>query len=89
MNDDKIKGAMQKIGGHIEEAAGALVGDKNLKDAGQEDQLKGGAREAWGNVKDAGNALIDKAKAAKYDAEAKSEQADVFDREHDVSVDRP
>ncbi len=85
MNDDKIKGAFQKIGGHVEEAAGALVGDHDLKDAGREDQIKGGAREAWGSVKDAGNALIDKAKAAKYDAEAKSDRADAFDREHDTT----
>ena len=88
MNDDKIKGVLQKIGGRIEESAGALVGDQNLKDAGREDQIKGGAREAWGNVKDAGNALVDKARAAKYDAEAKSERAEAFDREHDVTVDR-
>ncbi len=81
MNEDKIKGAFQKIGGHVEEAAGALVGDHDLKDAGREDQIKGGAREAWGNVKDAGNALVDKAKAAKYDAETKSDRADAFDRE--------
>ncbi len=86
MNDDKLKGVMQKVGGHIEEAAGALVGDHALKDAGREDQIKGGAREAWGNVKYAGNALVDKAKAAKYDAEAKSERADAFDREHDSTA---
>jgi uncharacterized protein YjbJ (UPF0337 family) len=69
VNNDTVKGALQKVGGHVEEAAGALVGDHNLKEAGREDQIKGGAREAWGNVKDAGNALIDKAKAAKFDAE--------------------
>ncbi|RRA49179.1 CsbD family protein [Acidipila sp. EB88] len=86
MNDDKVKGVLQKIGGRVEEAAGTLVGDHNLKEAGQEDQIKGSAREAWGNVKDAGNALIDKAKAAKYDAEAKSERAEAFDREHEVKV---
>ena len=86
MNDDKIKGVLQKIGGHVEEAAGALVGDANLKIAGQEDQIKGSAREAWGNVKDAGDALIDRARAAKIDAEAKSEQAKAFDREHEVRV---
>lgn len=87
MNDDKAKGVMQKIGGHIEEAAGALVGDENLKVAGKEDQIKGGAREAWGNVKDAGDALVDRARAAKYDAEAKSDRAEAFDREHAVEVD--
>ena len=86
MNNDTIKGELQKIGGHIEEAAGALVGDENLKIAGQEDQIKGAAREAWGNVKDAGNALIDRARAAKFDAEAKSERAKTFDREHRVEI---
>ncbi len=85
MNDDKLKGVMQKIGGHVEEAAGALVGDHALKDAGREDQIKGSAREAWGNVKDAGNSLIDKAKAAKYDAEVKSDRANAFDRDHEVT----
>ncbi len=84
MNDDKIKGVLQKIGGHVEEAAGALVGDQALKDAGKEDELKGSARQAWGNVKDAGNSLIDQAKAAKYDAEAKSNRAEAFDRDHEV-----
>ena len=82
MNEDNIKGSLQKIGGHIEEAAGALVGDHDLKDAGREDQLKGSAREAWGNVKDAGNALVDRARAAKYEAEVKSDAAESFDREH-------
>lgn len=86
MNDDTIKGELQKVGGHIEEAAGALVGDENLKIAGQEDQIKGAAREAWGNVKEAGNALIDRARAAKFDAEVKSERAKEFNREHRVEV---
>jgi uncharacterized protein YjbJ (UPF0337 family) len=88
MNDDTVKGALQKAGGRVEEAAGALVGDHNLKAAGREDQLKGSAREAWGNVKDAGNALIDKAKAAKFDAEAKTDRVDSFEREHTVTRDR-
>lgn len=86
MNDDKIKGVFQKIGGHIEEAAGALVGDENLKVAGKEDQLKGGAREAWGNVKDAAGNLVDQAKAAKFDAEAKQGKYEAYEKEHDVEV---
>jgi uncharacterized protein YjbJ (UPF0337 family) len=86
MNSDTIKGGLQKIGGHIEEAAGALVGDESLKIAGQEDQIKGAAREAWGNVKEAGEALIDRARAAKLDAEIKSERAKAFDREHSVEI---
>ncbi len=86
MNDDKIKGVLQKIGGHIEEAAGALVGDENLKVAGKEDQLQGGAREAWGNVKDAGDALVDRARAAKYDAEGKTAEYEAYERQHAVEV---
>ncbi len=86
MNDDKIKGVLQKVGGRVEEAAGTLVGSENLKIAGQEDQVKGSAREAWGNVKDAGNALIDRARVAKADAEVKSERAEAFEREHEVTV---
>lgn len=89
MNDDKLKGALQKAAGHVEESAGALVGDRNLQAAGQEDQLKGSAREAWGNVKDAGAALIDRARAAKLDAEEKSERADSFEREHEIHTVKP
>ena len=87
MNEDNLKGILQKAGGRIEEAAGVLSGDANLKTAGQEDQLKGAAREAWGNVKDAGNALIDNARAAKFDAEEKTGRAEAFDRDHKVEVD--
>jgi uncharacterized protein YjbJ (UPF0337 family) len=86
MNDDTIKGTLQKIGGRIEESAGVLINDPALKNAGREDQLKGKAREAWGNVKDAGNALIDRARAAKYDAELKSEEAAAFERDHKIEV---
>ena len=87
MNADNIKGVLQKIGGHIEEAAGALVGDENLKVAGKEDQLDGSARDAWGNVQNAGDALIDRAKAAKYDAQTKSDSAEAYKGEHTVEVD--
>ncbi len=83
MNEDTLKGTLQKVGGRVEESAGALVGDHDLKEAGREDQVKGAARDAWGNVKDAGNALVDKVKAAKYDAETKSSDAEAFERTHD------
>ena len=87
MNSDSIKGVLQKAGGHIEEAAGALVGDENLKVAGKEDQLQGSAREAWGNVKDAGDSLVDKAKAAKYEAEARTDRSEAYEKEHSASID--
>jgi uncharacterized protein YjbJ (UPF0337 family) len=89
MNKDQIKGALQKAGGHIEEAAGALVGDAGLKSAGQEDQIKGDARQAWGNLQEAGDALIDRAKVAKADAEVKAARAQAWDREHQVVVQLP
>ncbi len=79
MNEDIVKGTLQKIGGRIEEAAGALAGDPNLKDAGREDQLKGAARNAWGNVKDAGEALVDRARAARHEAEINSESPHGFE----------
>jgi uncharacterized protein YjbJ (UPF0337 family) len=86
MNGDQVKGILQKAGGHVEEAAGALVGDEGLKLAGKEDQIKGDARQAWGNVKDAGDALIDRAKVAKADAEVKAARAEAFDEEHKIEV---
>jgi uncharacterized protein YjbJ (UPF0337 family) len=76
MNEDNVKGSLQKVGGRVEEAAGVLVGDHELKQAGREDQLKGTVREAWGNVKDAGHALVDHARAVKYEAEAEAAKAD-------------
>ena len=87
MNYDTIKGVLQKAGGRVEEATGVLAGDADLKTAGQEDQLKGAAREAWGKMKDAGNALIDNGRAAKFDAEAKSDRAEPFDRDFKIEVD--
>ena len=87
MNSDTVKGILQKVGGRVEESAGALVNSENLKVAGKEDQLDGSAREAWGNVKDAADALIDRARATKFDAEAKSQSADAFKKEHAVQVD--
>ncbi len=87
MNSDTIKGILQKVGGRVEESAGALVGDENLKVAGKEDQLAGAAREAWGNVKDAGGALLDQAKAARFNADAKSEAAHAYEKNHAVDSD--
>lgn len=86
MNKDQIKGALQRVGGRVEESAGALVGDQSLKEAGQEDQIKGDARQAWGNLQEAGDALVDRARAAKLDAEIKADRAREFDREHEVEI---
>jgi uncharacterized protein YjbJ (UPF0337 family) len=52
MSEEHVKGGLEKVGGRIKEAVGALVGNKRLKAEGQFDQVKGGAHQAWGGVKD-------------------------------------
>ncbi len=86
MNSDNLKGKLQEVGGRLEEATGTLINDPNMKIAGEQDQHKCSARNAWGNVKDAGEALVDRARAAKVDAEVKSERAEAFDNDHKVTV---
>jgi uncharacterized protein YjbJ (UPF0337 family) len=60
MSEEHVKGGLEKVGGRIKEAAGALVGDEGLKAEGQFDQVKGGARQAWGDVKDAAKNVADR-----------------------------
>jgi uncharacterized protein YjbJ (UPF0337 family) len=38
MSEEHIKGGLEKVGGRIKEAAGALVGDERLKTEGQFDK---------------------------------------------------
>jgi uncharacterized protein YjbJ (UPF0337 family) len=49
-------GTGDKIKGRVKEAAGALLGDRKLKQQGQADQLAG-------KVKDAAAEVVDKAKS--------------------------
>lgn len=86
MNSDNVKGKLQELGGRLEEAAGALFNDPTEKAAGKQDQLKGQARDAWGNVKNASNDLIDNARAAKADAEVKTDRSQAFDRDHESVI---
>lgn len=86
MNSDQVKSALQKAGGHLEVSATTLVGNERLKEAGRENRIKGEAREAWGKVKEAGCTVIDRARAARVDAEIKSRSAKAFDREHRVEI---
>jgi uncharacterized protein YjbJ (UPF0337 family) len=62
MSEEHVKGGLEKAGGRIKEAAGALVGNERLKSEGQLDQAKGGAHQAWGDVKDAVKDLTAKVK---------------------------
>jgi uncharacterized protein YjbJ (UPF0337 family) len=69
MSEEHVKGGLEKVGGRIKEAAGALVGDERLKAEGQLDQVKGGAHQAWGDVKDAAKNLADRAHGARVKGE--------------------
>lgn len=48
-----MKGAAEKAGGKIKEAAGHLTGNKKLENEGKVDQVKGAVHNAAGNAKDA------------------------------------
>jgi uncharacterized protein YjbJ (UPF0337 family) len=60
MSEEHVKGGLEKVGGRIKEAVGALVGDEGLKAEGQFDQVKGGVHQAWGDVKDAAKNVADR-----------------------------
>ena len=53
MDKEHIKGAADKAKGAVKDAAGKLMGDKELQAQGKMDKAKGEAREALGDVKDA------------------------------------
>ena len=57
MTQEHVRGGLEKLGGRIKEAAGAISGNDRLKAQGQFDQVKGGAHQAWGGVKDAARGL--------------------------------
>jgi uncharacterized protein YjbJ (UPF0337 family) len=57
MSEEHVKGGLEKVGGRIKEAVGALVGNKRLKTEGQFDQVEGETHQAWGDVKDAAKGL--------------------------------
>ncbi len=52
MDDDRIKGAAQNIGGKVKEGVGKLVGDGKLETEGKADQVEGRVRNAVGGAKD-------------------------------------
>ncbi len=58
MSEEHVKGGLEKAGGRIKEAAGALTGNERLKSEGQMDQVKGSAHQVWGDVKDAAKDLV-------------------------------
>jgi uncharacterized protein YjbJ (UPF0337 family) len=89
MSEEHIKGGLEKVGGRIKEAAGALVGNERLKADGQLDQVKGGAHQAWGDVKDAAKNLADRLHGAKVDAETAVDRETVEDRDPRSTTELP
>ena len=52
MNNEHIKGAVDKGAGRVKEAAGRATDDKRLENEGKFDQVKGAVHSAVGDVKD-------------------------------------
>jgi uncharacterized protein YjbJ (UPF0337 family) len=52
MDDDRIKGKLNDVGGRIERQAGEWTGDEDLQAEGSKDQAKGKVQNTWGKVKD-------------------------------------
>ena len=53
MDKEHVKGAADKTKGAIKDAAGKLMGDKELQAEGKMDKAKGAAHNALGDTKDA------------------------------------
>lgn len=57
MDEDRIAGAAQKLGGTAKETAGGIVGDAKLQAEGKADQAVGTVRNAVGGAKDTAREL--------------------------------
>ena len=53
IDPDRTEGSMKQIRGKIKEHAGALFGDKKLKNEGRADKAEGKLQNSWGSMKDA------------------------------------
>ncbi len=53
MNNEHVKGAVEKGEGKVKEAVGHVTGDRKLENEGKVDQIKGAVHTAVGDVKDA------------------------------------
>ena len=52
VDEKRVEGAGDKLGGKIKEAAGKLTGDEKLKREGQTDQVAGKVQNVVGGIKD-------------------------------------
>ena len=53
MDKEHIKGTIDKTKGAVKDAAGKVLGDKEMQAEGKMDKAKGEARKAVGDAKDA------------------------------------
>lgn len=53
IDPDRTEGSMKQISGKLKEHAGALFGDKKLKNEGRADKAEGKLQNSWGSMKDA------------------------------------
>ena len=57
MDEDRIAGAAQKLGGSAKDAAGGALGDTKLQAEGKADKAAGSVQNAFGGAKDAARDL--------------------------------
>jgi uncharacterized protein YjbJ (UPF0337 family) len=81
MSEEQIKGGLEKAGGRVKEAFGALTGDEHMKAEGQLDQVKGGVHQAWGDVKDAAKDLAAQVHPSKVNGEVAAEREAAAERD--------
>ena len=89
MSEEHVKGGVEKVGGRIKEAVGALAGNERLKAEGQFDQVKGGAHQAWGDVKDAAKDLAARLHQNTVKSEVAAERETAAERDARKRTDLP
>ncbi len=53
MDEDRIEGAMKKVGGDIKEGLGKMLGDTKMETEGKGDKVEGKVQNTVGGAKDA------------------------------------
>ncbi len=53
MNEDRIDGALKKVGGNIKEGVGKMLGDTKLETEGKAEKVEGKVQNTVGGAKDA------------------------------------
>ena len=53
MDEDRIDGAMKKVGGNIKEGVGKMLGDTKMETEGKAEKVEGKVQNTVGGAKDA------------------------------------